>query len=345
MCATCCSHFAEADLLSQASLLDWVRNELVGEVTAVAANNQLYAQRRVERTPRKQRVCFQCSAFPHAHGFCFTPTPRGPQMATGRCSGSRSRHRHQPIRSGAETVKDGIVHTAVGVAHYRRIGNRNQEEPNPLGADTPIGRCSHCQAVSLSATPGTTVCPVCQTPNFAIVSVTQPRGFRTLFDGGRDFDGTFEWTPRASRRKTDADMLPMGTVANVEFWSGEHDVCTVNDNAGQLFQFESLANSESWVTRDAVDYARQQSGAPEPQYDSATAPRLVGLGSIKRTDFSFWAFTMCGLNSISRRCASKAVRRFILSVSFSAAPFLSFSTSTNRNSELASESSATVKGG
>jgi hypothetical protein len=76
----------------------------------------------------------------------------------------------------------------------------------------------------------------------------------------------------------------METVANVEFWSGEHDVCTVNDNAGQLFHFERLTTGESWVTREAVDQARQQSGAFPPQYDPASAPRRVGLGSIKRTD-------------------------------------------------------------
>jgi hypothetical protein len=49
------------------------------------------------------------------------------------------------LASGAETVKDGIVHTAVGVAHYRRFGNQIQPEPNPLGSDTPIGTCLNCQ--------------------------------------------------------------------------------------------------------------------------------------------------------------------------------------------------------
>ena len=49
------------------------------------------------------------------------------------------------LASGAETVKDGIVHTAVGVAHYRRFGKQIQPEPNPLGSDTPIGTCLNCQ--------------------------------------------------------------------------------------------------------------------------------------------------------------------------------------------------------
>ena len=185
--------------------------------------------------------------FPDARrGFFCTPTPtRGYQWPPEDAVDRDFDIAISQFAPGAETVKDGIVHTAVGVAHYRRIGNRIQEEPNPLGADTPIGTCSNCQAVSLNPTPGTNVCPVCQTPSFAIISVTQPRGFRTLFDGGRDFDGTFEWTPRASRQKTDADALPMTTVANVEFWSGERDVCTVNDNAVKCF------NSSVWQTEIA----------------------------------------------------------------------------------------------
>jgi len=283
--------FAEPALLNERpSLLDWVRNGLMGEINAVAANNQLYSQNALsERLANKGLL--PMFGFPTRARLLYHSDPtRGfewpPEDAVDRDIDIAI----SQFAPGAETVKDGIVHTAVGVAHYRRFGNQIQPEPNPLGADTPIGTCRNCQAVSLNPVPGTTVCPVCQTPNFAIVPVTQPRGFRTMFDGGRDFDGTFEWTPRASRQKTDADMLPMTTVANVEFWSGEHDVCTVNDNAGQLFQFERLANSESWVTRDAVDYARQQSGAPAPKFDATATPRLVGLGSIKRTDLLVLGF-------------------------------------------------------
>jgi hypothetical protein len=284
--------FAEPVLLNQkASLLRWVRNGLISEITAVAANNQLYAQNTLSERlanagllpmfgfPTRARLLFHSNP---TRGFEWPPedaVDRDLDIAISQ------------FAPGAETVKDGIVHTAVGVAHYRRMGNRIIEEPNPLGADTPIGTCSNCQAVNLNPVPGTNVCTVCQAPNFSIVPVTQPRGFRTLFDGGRDFDGTFEWTPRASRQKTDADMLSMNTVANVEFWSGEHDVCTVNDNAGRLFKFERLANGESWVTRDAVDYARQQSGALSPQFDATTTSRLVGLGSIKRTDILVLGFS------------------------------------------------------
>ncbi|MGH7989511.1 MAG: helicase-related protein, partial [Limisphaerales bacterium] len=282
--------FAEPELLNQRMvLIDWMSNDLVAEVTAIAnPANSLYTQPALSERlanagllpmfgfPTRTRLLF--------HGDPTRSTDWPPEDAVDRNLDIAI----SQFAPGAETVKDGIVHTAVGVAHYRRIGNRVQEETDPLGADMPVGTCLNCQAVSLNPTPGNPTCPVCQMPNFTVIPLSQPRGFRTLFDGGRDFDGTFEWTPRASRQKTDADPLTMATIANVEFWSGPRDVCVVNDNAGQLFQFERLARSESWVTREAVDYARQQSGAPQPQYGNAV--RRVGLGSIKRTDLLVLGF-------------------------------------------------------
>ena len=191
---------------------------------------------------------------------------------------------------GAETVKDGIVHTAAGVAHYRRIGTRSREQANPLGPPVPLGVCQNCQAVDLSPTTATVVCAVCGNgaPDFRIVQLAQPRGFRTLYEGGRNFDGVFEWTPRASRPKTDAAPLQMIQHLNLEFWSGERDVCVVNDNAGQLFQFEKLLQGETWVTRDAVDQInaqRLENRLPivSVQY-AAVNPDVRALGSIKRTD-------------------------------------------------------------
>lgn len=76
---------------------------------------------------------------------------------------------------------------------------------------------------------------------------------------------------------------------NFEFWADEpRDVCVVNDNAGQLFQFEKLAQGETWVTRDAVDQINAQRLEHRLQTVSvryaAANPDVRGLGSIKRTD-------------------------------------------------------------
>ncbi|MGH8587909.1 MAG: DEAD/DEAH box helicase [Gammaproteobacteria bacterium] len=192
---------------------------------------------------------------------------------------------------GAETVKDGVVHTAVGVVNYRRRGARIVEMADPLGPAVPLGSCRNCQAVDLTPAPNQPACPVCQSgvPDFRLMQIAQPRGFRTLYEGGRDFEGVFEWTPRASRPKTDAAPLPMTPHLNFEFWSGERDVCIVNDNASQLFQFEKLAQGETWVTQDSVDQVnaqRLESRLPAVgvRYAAGTPADVRALGSIKRTD-------------------------------------------------------------
>src|SRR5206468_10430501 len=61
---------------------------------------------------------------------------------------------------GSETVKDRLIHTALGVVHYMPGGTSIVEQPNPLGPPRPIGVCRNCQAVDDAAAPGTN-CPVC----------------------------------------------------------------------------------------------------------------------------------------------------------------------------------------
>lgn len=102
----------------------------------------------------------------------------------------------------SETVKDGLIHTAVGVVAYQPQGNVIVEEVNPLGPAIPIGLCRRCQAVDASLNPAQS-CPVCGAvpPDYNQVNLSQPRGFRTWFGASRDFDGVFEWTARASRPK------------------------------------------------------------------------------------------------------------------------------------------------
>ena len=103
----------------------------------------------------------------------------------------------------------------------------------------------------------------------------------------------FEWTPRASRPKTDAAPLNMMATANLEFWSGEQEVYVVNDNDGRLFTFEKLAQGETWVTRDAVSQVQLQGLAGPVRYANGVPAEVRALGSIKRTDL-----LVLGLRSI-----------------------------------------------
>lgn len=184
----------------------------------------------------------------------------------------------------SETVKDGLIHTAIGVVAYQPQGNAVVEMPSPLGPPLPVGLCRQCQAVDGSQPPGQS-CPVCGAapPDYEQVNLSQPLGFTTCpwIGGSRDFDGVFEWTARASRPKMGVPSSWTPTpVANFEIWSGPDTVYVINDNDGQQFDFEKLAQGETWVTRDAL----AKVGVTNPPLAPGGAPDRRSLASVKLTD-------------------------------------------------------------
>lgn len=179
---------------------------------------------------------------------------------------------------GSETVKEGLIHTAVGVVNYQRQGNQAVELPSPLGPPIPIGICRRCQSIDANSPPSTT-CQVCNGPaaDYRIVNLSQPAGFRTFYSRERDYDGTFDWTPRATRPKLSMGAVPMAMHANFGIFSGPETVYVVNDNNGDLFEFERIWG-ESWMTRDAL--AKVVTTSP-----AATAgPDIRALAAISPTD-------------------------------------------------------------
>jgi DEAD/DEAH box helicase domain-containing protein len=288
--------FAEPELIQERQdILTWVGNELVTGVSEIASD-PVYVQ------PALSERLANAGLLP-MFGF--------PTRVRYLFHGDPSRSRDWPPREmvdrdldiaisqfapGAETVKDGVVHAAVGVAYYERRGQQVVPMVDPLGVSIPLGTCRSCQAVVLRPVAQTVQCPVCNSPAFEIVQLAQPRGFRTWFGAYWDFDGVFEWTPRASRPKTDPGPLQMQTVANCEFWSGEAEVCVVNDNAGRKFEFRKLVGGETWVTQDAINHVNDQMeqrglrGAPNPTYDQGAQPDVRVLGSIQPTDILVVSF-------------------------------------------------------
>jgi hypothetical protein len=275
--------FTAAELRSERqALLDSARNALVRRVTDVATDPHFAQDSLSERLANAGLL--PMFGFPTRQRFLFHNEPRElpPENAVDRDLDIAI----SQFAPGAETVKDGVVHTAVGVVAYRRFGSLPREVPDPLGPPIPLGACRHCQAMDTRPAATASICPVCQQgqPDYRVIQLSQPKGFRTLYDGGRDFEGVFEWTPRASRAKTDAAWMNMTETANVEFWSGEREVYIVNDNDGGLFRFEKLAQGESWVTRDAVAQVQQQGSSVLPRYASGVPPDDRALASIKSTD-------------------------------------------------------------
>lgn len=189
---------------------------------------------------------------------------------------------------GGETVKDGLIHTSVGVVSYIPQGNNVVEDPNPLGPTVRVGMCKSCQAVDGSQQPAAS-CVVCgttpnQDPGYEILELSQPAGFRTWYGKSRDFDGAFEWTPRASRPKMGVTPLAFTPRANFEVWSGEESVYIVNDNDGRNFTFEKLARGETWVTRDALRGIELTDAEITRSLNQAIPAEVRALASVKRTD-------------------------------------------------------------
>lgn len=281
--------YTEPALFNQRQqLIDYVQNGLVPIVTATSTDPRLFQHSLSERLAN--RGILPMFGFPTRVRYLFHERPGSAHEWPP--DGVVDRDLDIAISQFApssETVKDGEIHTAVGVVNYELAGQHVVQSPNPLGPAIPIGLCRNCQAVDGSLTPAA-ACPVCSAtvqsdPRYEVVNLSEPSGFRVWYGTSRDFDGTFEWTPRASRPKMGATPLHMVPVQNFEIWSGSERVFVVNDNNGRLFQFEKLATSETWVTREALDKV-----GVNTQIDP-NAVDFRALASIKPTDVMILGIT------------------------------------------------------
>jgi DEAD/DEAH box helicase domain-containing protein len=234
------------------ALISYVQTQLIGRVTAAAVDPRLPQRSLSERLANVGIL--PMFGFPTRIRYLFHDRPGGayewPPEDTVDRELDIAISQFAPM---SETVKDGLIYTAVGVVDYQPQGNAVVEQPNPLGPVQTIGLCRRCQAVEDSQPPAQT-CPVCGSapPDYEQVDLSQPRGFRTWFGANRDFDGAFEWTARASRPKMGVTGIQMTPVANFEIGSSLQTVYVINDNDGRQFDFEKLTQGETWVTRDAL---------------------------------------------------------------------------------------------
>ncbi len=276
--------YADAALQAQRQgLIDYVMNDLVPAVTAVSTDPRYTQIALSERLANAGAL--PMFGFPTRIRFLYHDRPRRaypwpPEGVIGRELDIAI----SQFGPGAETVKDGLIHTAIGVVDYRPQGNSISEDPGPLGPVITVGLCASCQAVDGSQPPSAS-CAVCgatpaQDPGYRVIGLTQPAGFRTWYGSGRDFDGAFEWTPRASRPKMGVTSLPVSQRANFEVWAGQETVYVVNDNDGRLFTFEKLVQGETWATKDALAAA----GINNPPIDVAAGSDDRALASVKVTD-------------------------------------------------------------
>ncbi|MDB5308802.1 MAG: box helicase domain protein [Gemmataceae bacterium] len=204
----------------------------------------------------------------------------------------------------SETVRDKAVHTACGVFAPQPVGNFVRFDdgfapPLPQPNTFPVRLCLSCQAViqggaslpasSRDSLPEAEICPVCTEQSLLVVDAREPKGFFTDM-APRDYDGSFEWTPRSTRPSLSFDYQP-DTVeeygnAVVAALPGR-DIITVNDNGGERgFDFQSARVRPDNASPDFSDIAGAFVSMEDPtdRVMPVGAKFCVSLLSRRRTD-------------------------------------------------------------
>jgi len=262
------------------SLINFARQQLVTAVTQASNDPRLPQRSLSERLANAGLL--PMFGFPTRIRFLFHERPRSARQWPPEDVVDRELDLAiSQFAPSAETIKDGLVHTSIGVVDYQPQGISVAEQPGPLGPPLVVGMCRRCQAVDGSQTPAST-CTACGAaqPEYEHVRLSQPRGFRTWYGRSSDFDGVFEWTPRASRPKVGVTPVQLSPVANFGIRSDTETVYVINDNGGRQFAFEKLSRGETWATREALE----KLDIANPPLDQGCQPDVRALASIKPTD-------------------------------------------------------------
>jgi Lhr-like helicase len=226
--------------------------------------------------------------FPTRERLLYQSKPRGRQV-TSRI-GRQIDIAVSEFAPGSEIVKDKGVYTSVGLAHYERRGPGNWVPVgDPEGPTSDVGLCRACGAVDPQGNPAG--CPTCnETPDnglYRVAAVCQPRGFRTNFRPPADYDGTYEFTPRASHARVSVtDTLSAQTVGELEFRHGKARVLVVNDAGGADYRLARVGGWDGLISADLLSDAerrRELELPPPPQNVAAIAPLALGAWEVTDT--------------------------------------------------------------
>jgi Lhr-like helicase len=189
---------------------------------------------------------------------------------------------------GSTVVKDGELHTAVGVAAYVPAFPRPAPVADPLGRQTPIGICSVCLHVDVNPDQDRVTCPECLTP-YRVTVLAEPEGFRTPY-WGEDYEGLSDWAARAGspRLSLPEPLTSSLTIRNVAVRGGKAELLTINDRSGRDFTFVDTQWHGLLCEEALTDLAprAQRLGRSLPAVDPAAlaAARHVALGARSISD-------------------------------------------------------------
>lgn len=214
---------------------------------------------------------------------------------------------------GSEVIKDKQILTPVGLVHYmpgeRWKGIKEVDGRGVL--PNGIHKCSNpnCGTVYLNVQ-DKDICDVCQS-HLIRINACSPLGFCVDYDSApSDFDGRFEWSPRAGSVILDPDSNLVNNILlnNLRIRSNQVPsdgiVHQINDNDGRLFTLGRLHQTNRWVVANLLNYkanlinedsyafvASRHTGVITLSIDKEPNQCfLEGLNLYHRAAFLSWAF-------------------------------------------------------
>jgi len=258
-----------------AELGRWVRGGLVADIDTALAN-PFYQQNELSEVLANAGV-LPMFGFPTRVRNLYKGLPRDKRQLADLVVSDRSLD--MAVASfvpGAEVVRDGEIHTAVGFAAYEVKGQRVLPI-DPLGQPIDISKCRSCGRTSVGIF--TEPCPACSGEVSSFV-MFQPLGFRTDYQA-RDYDVDGEtvavmgFPELGVASDPDRSERVEGLLVDVYELA---DILRVNDNLGRLFAMHDASN-RSIIVNDSSLYVNDVN-MPETRGHRIDA----AIGEVRKTD-------------------------------------------------------------
>jgi len=193
---------------------------------------------------------------------------------------------------GSQIVKDKKLLTSVGLVHYKKQSGFIKATDG-RGYEFSLGTCSQCGALYKKDNDENIpeICKICNSEINKIKSC-EPLGFTVEENVVEDFDGRFEWTPRASAARLATETLEKDKYLknkNIEYAVfDEKPITVLNDNNGNLFNFEKLYGKDIWVVKDELckDWKNSLDNNCEPFEVALSATKTTELLLIRISEIS-----------------------------------------------------------